>query len=126
MRQQLPENPLSEVLGSEEPWKAPEAGDCDAYAADVEGEGDWDVSKLTGGLDLGHRASICVDHDQPRERSAPLLTSPLSPPLLSIPFVWPSRMSLCYLIVVLLTNVLACLRLCQRPATSMSGSGSRK
>lgn len=42
----------------------PGVGDFDAYVADVELQGDWDLSDLTGGLDLGHRGSIQVGYDQ--------------------------------------------------------------
>lgn len=43
----------SEVPGSEEPSEVLEVGDFDGYVAVVEGEGDWDLSNLTGGPVLG-------------------------------------------------------------------------
>lgn len=44
-----------------------EINDSDAYAAYFEDEGDWDVSDLTGGPDLGHCVPIRVADDQVRE-----------------------------------------------------------
>lgn len=41
--------------------KVLDVGDFDAYAAVVGGDGEWDVSNLSDGPDLGHRASIRVD-----------------------------------------------------------------
>lgn len=54
----------SEAPRLDVPLEAPEAGSFDADAADVGGEGDWDLSDLTDGPDLGHCASACIDHDQ--------------------------------------------------------------
>lgn len=39
----------------------------DAYTADAEGEGDWDLFDFTGGPDLDHCASIRVSNDHLRE-----------------------------------------------------------
>lgn len=52
---------------SEEPSEVPEVGAFDSDASDVEGEGDWELSDLTGSLQLGRSASIGVDYDQPRD-----------------------------------------------------------
>lgn len=39
-------------------------GNSGAYAAGVEGDGDWDLIHLTGSLNLGHRASIHINYKQ--------------------------------------------------------------
>lgn len=55
-----------EIPDTVEPLEESEACDFDAYAADVEDEGDWDLSDLNGCPDLGHRASILVDYEELR------------------------------------------------------------
>lgn len=56
-----------------------EVFDFYAYAVDVEGEGDWYFSDLTGGPDLGHCGStVCALIMMNFERCARLLT-PLIP-----------------------------------------------
>lgn len=47
--------------------EVPEVDDFDVYAADVEVEGEWDFSELTGGPDLGHLVSLCIDYEPLRE-----------------------------------------------------------
>lgn len=60
----LSENLPSEVLGLERPSKVLVVADLGTHEAGGEGKGDWDLSDLIGGLDLGHRASIPVDYGQ--------------------------------------------------------------
>lgn len=66
VRRCLSEHHPSEVPGSslDGPLEAPEVSNLDAYAAGADDEGDWDRFDLTGGLELGYRASIRVDYDQ--------------------------------------------------------------
>lgn len=78
VRRWLSQYHASEVPGSEETSEVPDVGDFDAYGADVESLGAWDLSDYTGGLDLGHRASIRVDYDHVREVSSNAIYSPLT------------------------------------------------
>lgn len=62
-RRWFPEYYTPEVLVSVEASEVPDDGFFDAHAANVEGEGDWDLPNLTSDLDLGHRASFHFDYD---------------------------------------------------------------
>lgn len=68
----------SEVLGADGPSWALEISDLDVYTADVEGEGAWEHSNLTNGLDLGHRATVRVDYDCCRKVRGVLDCHPLA------------------------------------------------
>lgn len=72
-----------EVPGSEEMSEDPEVGESDAYAAEIECEGNWDLLNLTVGLDWRSRPSIRVDYLISFERCAKLLAA-LFPSLLFI------------------------------------------
>lgn len=64
VRQWLSENRPSDAPDSEEPLEIPEVGDLEAYAANFEGDGNWDFSDLTGGLDFASQAFSRDDYDQ--------------------------------------------------------------
>lgn len=85
VRRWLFEYHLSEVMGLDGSSEVFEIGNYDAYAGDGGKEGDWDFSDFTCSLELGHRASKRVDHDQHQEYV--LLLTSLFPRLLSILFV---------------------------------------
>lgn len=50
-----------EKPSSEKPSQVQKNGDYDAYARDVEGKGDWNLSSLTDIPDLGHLVLILFD-----------------------------------------------------------------
>lgn len=50
VRQWLTAHHPSKVSGGEGPVEDPEGGLLDAYEAAIDGEGDWELSKLTGAL----------------------------------------------------------------------------
>lgn len=112
----------AEIPGLKWPSEVAQVGNLDAYEADVEG-GDWDISRLSGGLALCHRSCIHVDYKQLREVCSTVnlsLTSVVYPILLAVCSTPRSQIAL------LLTHGLAALRRHQRPATSVSACCSRK
>lgn len=65
------------------PSEISEIGEFNAYVVDVEREGHWDFSDVTGGLDMGHCASIRAVYVQLRG------IWPTASPSLPTPFVGP-------------------------------------
>lgn len=79
-----PEHYQSEVTGCERRSQAPKAGVFNAYVADLEDEGNWNLVDLTIVPSLDHRASISVDYDQLREVCS---TAKLSLPTSVVDFI---------------------------------------
>lgn len=62
MRLWLSEHHPSEASGLGRLSEIPEVVYIVAYPTDIEGKGDWDLSDLIGGLDIGHTASIRIGY----------------------------------------------------------------
>lgn len=104
--------------------EASAVADSVAYASDVEGEGDWDLSDLTGGPAFGHTTSIHVDYDHLWEVCS---AASLSPAKYNVDLIfWLGVVLWLYPIVLLLISKLARLRQNWRPVTSVQVLSSRK